>query len=464
MVKISLIGAGSVVFSKQLMVDILGFPELSDCRFCLEDIDPERLALTEKVARMFIKQRNGKAFIETTQSIDEAVKGADFIINMVQVGGFASTRIDFEIPEKYGMKQTIADSMSVGGIFRALRTMPVLDQLCQAILTYSPHAVLLNYTNPMAILSLYVQRKYPEVNYVGLCHSVQTTSKQLALYLNIPYDELQYKVAGINHQAWFLELKQKGEDLYPRLNELKQKIDEDPSFVPEHLYAYKGNDSWFRENFKESAAETFETDKVRFEMLARLGYYVTESSEHNAEYCPYFLKDQKLIDRYKIPVNEYIRRCRLILKEFEEVKKTINSGRELHVDTSQEYAGFIIHSMVSGEKSTINGNVLNTGLITNLPTSCCVEVPCLVDRNGVQPTYIGELPEQLAAYNRTNISVQMLTVDAVLDNDKQHIYHAVMLDPLAVSMVRLDDMKPMVDEMFEAHGEMIPYFMKRGNV
>jgi alpha-galactosidase len=458
MIKISLIGAGSVVFSKQLMVDILSFPEFADCIFCLEDIDPERLSIIKKVAEMFVTQRNCSAKIETCTTIPDAVKGADFIINMVQVGGFKSTLADFEIPANYGLKQTIADTMSVGGIFRALRTMPVMDEICKAIEQYNPDAYFLNYTNPMAMLSQYVQTRYPDVRYVGLCHSVQTTSKQLALYLDIPHQELQYQVAGINHQAWFLVLKHQGKDLYPKLLDLKKKIDENPDYVPEHLYSYTGKDSWFRENFKTSAAETFSTDKVRFELLKRLGYYVTESSEHNAEYCPYFMKDQQLIDKFRIPVNEYIRRCKINLKEFEKIKRTVSEGKELHVDTSQEYAGYIIDSIVTGKECTINGNVLNTGLITNLPENCCVEVPCLVNRNGVQPVCIGKLPEQLAAYNRTNINVQMLAVAAVLEHNKEHIYHAVMMDPLCRSMLNLDQMYSMVNDLFEIHKDLIPYF------
>lgn len=458
MTKISLIGAGSVVFSKQLMVDILGFKALEDCEFCLEDINLERLSLIEKVAKMFIKQRNSKATITTTQSIDEAVKNADFVINLVQVGGFESTKIDFEIPEKYGLKQTIADSMSVGGIFRALRTMPIMDEICKSIIKYNSKAYLLNYTNPMAMLSQYVLTKYPSVKYVGLCHSVQTTSKQLALYLNVPYEELDVKVAGINHQAWFLKLETKGKDLYPELNELKKKIDKDSSYVPKHLYDCPASDSWFRENFKDSAVDTFEGDKVRFEMFKRLGFYVTESSEHNAEYCPYFLKDPKLIKKYKIPVNEYIRRCIINLDEFEATKQSILNGEELHVNMSEEYAGSIINSIVSGENSQINGNVLNTNLITNLPKNCCVEVPCLINKNGIQPTYIGKIPEQLAAYNRTNVNVQMLVVEAVLNNNKQLIYNAVMLDPLCSSMLDFDSMEKMVNDLFEAHKDRIPYF------
>lgn len=453
-----MIGAGSVVFSKQLMVDILSFPEMAGCTFCLEDISSERLSLIEKVARMFVAQSGSKAHVETARTIDEAVKGADFVINLVQVGGFDSTLIDFEVAARHGLKQTIGDSMGVGGIFRALRTMPVMDEICTSMLRHCPEAVLLNYTNPMSMLSQYVLTKYPGIRYVGLCHSVQTTSKQLALYLNVPYDELQYRVAGINHQAWFLELKRNGKDLYPELRELKRRIDEDPDFIPPHLYGYKGSDAWFRENFKESAAETFATDKVRFELFRRLGYYVTESSEHNAEYCPYFLRDEELVRKYRIPIDEYIRRCRINLGEFESMKAAINRGEELHVDTSQEYAGRIIHAMVTDEKGTINGNVLNAGLIPNLPEGCCVEVPCLVDRNGVQPTYVGKLPEQLAAYNRMNIGPQMLTVAAVLENDRSHIYQAAMMDPLASSMVPFEDIESLVDDLFEAHGDIIPYF------
>ena len=417
----------------------------------------ERLAMIEKVANMFVAQHKGKAHIVTTSSLEEAVTQADYVINLVQVGGFASTKIDFDIPRRFGLKQTIADTMGVGGIFRGLRTIPVLDQICQIIERKNPKAIILNYTNPMAILSQYVLQKYRGISYVGLCHSVQTTSKQLALYMNIPYEELQVRVAGINHQSWFLELKHKGMDCYPQLFALKQKIDKDPSFIPAHLYDYRGNDSWFRENFKDSAAQTFVTDKVRFEMLNRLGFYVTESSEHNAEYCPYFIKDESLIKQYSIPIDEYLRRCEVNLKEFSNMKDQIQRGEELHVDTSQEYAGYIIHSIETGLDRTINGNVLNTGLITNLPQECCVEVPCLINRNGVQPTYIGELPPQLAAYNTTNVNVQMLAVAAAIEKKREHIYHAVMLDPLAGSVLNLEQMWKMTDALFTAHGEAVSY-------
>lgn len=454
--KVTLIGAGSVVFSKQLMVDILSFQEFEECTFSLMDIDPTRLSMIEKVAKMFIEQRKSKAKIEVTSDLKVALKDSNYVICLVQVGGFDSTLKDFEIPEKYGIKQTIADTLGVGGVFRALRTIPVVDDICRNMEEICPDAVLLNYTNPMAMLSLYVLKKYPGIRYVGLCHSVQTTTKQLALYMNKPYSELEVKVAGINHQSWFLDLKHKGQDCYPILYNLKNRIDQDPEFIPEYLFGYKGNDSWFRENFKDSAAETFATDKIRFEMMKKLGYYVTESSEHNAEYCPYFLKDDSLINKYKIPVNEYIRRCKIMLKEFEENRKLIDRGEELYVDTSQEYAGFIIHSMETGMDRNINGNVLNTGLIRNLPEECCVEVPCLVNRSGVQPTYVGELPQQLAAYNRTNINVQLLTVEAALLGKKDYVYHAVMFDPLTSSKLNLDQIWNMCDDLFEAHESLLP--------
>lgn len=455
MKKIAIIGAGSVVFSKQLMADILGFPEFKECTFSLMDIDPVRLGMIEKVAKMFVNQHGNTAKVEVTMDITTALNEAKYVICLVQVGGYPSTLVDFEIPAKYGLKQTIADTMGVGGVFRALRTFPVLDNICHNMEKLCPDAVLLNYTNPMAMLSSYVLRKYPGLQYIGLCHSVQTTTKQLALYMNKPYKEMKVKVAGINHQAWFLELSHNGEDCYPLLNQLKERILNEPDFVPEHLYHYTGKDTWFRENFKESAADTFATDKVRFEMLNRLGYYVTESSEHNAEYCPYFIKDEKLIEKYRIPINEYIRRCKLILSEFEDMKKMINEGKELHVDTSEEYAGYIMRAIETGIDTNINGNVLNTGLITNLPDKCCVEVPCLVNRNGIQPTYIGDLPPQLAAYNRTNINVQMLATETGLTGKREYVYHAVMLDPLAISMLNLDQMWKMCDELFEAHQELI---------
>lgn len=455
MKKIAIIGAGSVVFSKQLMADILGFPEFKDCTFSLMDIDPIRLSMIEKVARMFIAKRGNTAKVEVTDNMSIALKGAKYVICLVQIGGFTSTLKDFEIPKKYGLKQTIADTLGVGGVFRALRTIPVLDNICQNMEKLCPDAILLNYTNPMAILSSYVLKKYPGLQYIGLCHSVQTTTKQLALYLNMPYKELKVRVAGINHQAWFLELSLNGEDCYPPLNKLKDRILNEPDFVPEHLFHYTGKDTWFRENFKTSAADTFATDKVRFELMNRLGYFVTESSEHNAEYCPYFIKDDKLIEKYKIPINEYIRRCKLLLSEFDDMKKLIDEGKELQVDTSEEYAGYIMHSIETGIDVNINGNVLNTGLITNLPDRCCVEVPCLVNRNGVQPTFVGKLPPQLAAYNRTNINVQLLATEAALSGKREYVYHAVMLDPLASSILNLDQIWKMCDEMFEAHKDLI---------
>ncbi|HUX58597.1 MAG TPA: alpha-glucosidase/alpha-galactosidase [Bacteroidales bacterium] len=455
MKKIAIIGAGSVVFSKQLMADILGLPEFKDCTFSLMDIDPVRLGMIEKVAKMFIAQHGNIAKVEVTEEMSKALKDAKYVICLVQVGGFPSTIKDFEIPAKYGLKQTIADTLGVGGVFRALRTIPVLDSICQNMEKLCPDAILLNYTNPMAILSSYVLKKYPGIKYIGLCHSVQTTTKQLALYMNKPYKELKVKVAGINHQAWFLELSHDGEDCYPHLNILKERILNESDFVPEHLFHYSGKDTWFRENFKDSAADTFATDKVRFELLNRLGYYVTESSEHNAEYCPYFIKDDALIKEYKIPINEYIRRCKLILSEFDDMKSLINEGKELHVDLSEEYAGYILHSIETGTDININGNVLNTGLITNLPDKCCVEVPCLVNKNGVQPTFVGELPPQLAAYNRTNINVQLLATEAALTGKREYAYHAVMFDPLASSILNLEQIWKMCDELFEAHKDFI---------
>lgn len=458
MAKIAIVGAGSVVFSKQLMADIIHFPEFKDCTFSLMDIDPTRLKMIKTVAEMFIRQNGNTAKVTTSDRMDTALKDADYVICLVQVGGYPSTLVDFEIPEKYGLKQTIGDTLGVGGVFRALRTAPVFDQICQTMEKECPNAVLLNYTNPMSILSGYVQKRYPHIKYVGLCHSVQTTTKQLAMYLNVPYKEVTAKVAGINHQAWFLKLEHNGKDLYPKLNELNQKIKEDPEYIPDYIRENTQDAGWYRENFKNSAADTFYTDKVRFEMLNRLGYFVTESSEHNAEYCPYFIKDDQLIERYHIPINEYIRRCKINLKTFETMKDDILSGKELHVDTSEEYAGYILHAIETGENVTINGNVLNHGLITNLPSGSCVEVPCLINKNGVQPTFVGDLPMQLAAYNTTNINVQMLAMEALMTHNKQYIYHAVMMDPLACSMLNLDQMWAMCDDLFTAHQQFLSYF------
>jgi alpha-galactosidase len=433
MPKITIIGAGSVVFAKRLITDILTYPELADSTFALTDIDPIRLQTAEKMAKKLVAQLGNKAKVTATLDRKQALVDADYVLNLIQVGMHKATLLDFEIPKKYGLKQTIADTLGVGGIFRALRTLPVMLDFCREMEEVCPNALLLNYTNPMAMLMLGVA-KATSIKAVGLCHSVQNTAEDLASYLNVPVEELDYKVAGINHMAWFLELKRNGEDLYPKLFEAMEN------------------------------EEIFAKDKVRFEMMRRLNYFVTESSEHMSEYTPYFIKRDDLIQRFDIPIDEYIRRSERNLERFEETRVKVEKGEDFETEKSHEYGGPIIHSIETGTNRVIWGNVLNTNLITNLPQNSCVEVPCLVNKGGVQPCHVGDLPPQLAAMNMTNINVQQLTVEAVLTGNIDYVYHAVMLDPHTSSVLTLDEIWAMTKELIEAHGDLLPKFTKGRNL
>jgi alpha-galactosidase len=425
MTKITFIGAGSVVFTKNLLGDILTFPELQDCTISLHDIDAVRLDTADKMARWTAQALGANARIESSLDRRKAIREADFVINMIQVGMHAATLIDFDIPRKYGLQQTIADTHGVGGIFRALRTIPVLQGIIADMQDVAPGATLLNYTNPMAILVWSVFES-SEVPVVGLCHSVQHTTRQIAEYAGVPYDEVTYLGAGINHMAFILRFRHKGKDAYPLL---RQAL-EDGRIPPDDL--------------------------VRAELFRRLGYYVTESSEHNAEYSPYFIPHEGLIEKYNIPIDEYIRRSEENLVEFEETRRKLLHGEAFEIERSAEYASLIIHSMLTGQPRVVYGNVRNTGLIENLPDGCCVEVPCLVDGNGVQPTHIGPLPPQLAAMMRPQISVQDLAVRAALEGKRDYVYQAAMFDPLAAAVLTIDQIWDMVDEMIAAHGQAMP--------
>ncbi len=427
MAKVTFIGAGSVIFAKQVMADILSFNELQDITFSLMDIDAERLRVAELMAKQFSQRIGGRAKIETTMDRRTALKDADYVIHAIQVGGHEATLFDFDIPRKYGLKQTIADTLGVGGVFRGLRTIPPLLELLRDMEEICPDAYLLNYSNPMAILSL-AAMKSSEIKYVGLCHSVQQTSEKLAGYLSVPYNEINYVVAGINHMAWFLRLEHKGKDLYPELFNCLDK------------------------------AEIYGDNKVRFEIMRHFGYFVTESSEHMAEYVPYFIKREELIGKLDIPIDEYVRRSVRNIGRFEDTKATLESGKELETKLSHEYAAYIIHSLETGFERSFNGNVLNNGLIENLPADSCVEVPCLVNKNGFQPVAVGKLPTQLAALNQTNISVQQLAVEGALKGRKEYIYNAVMMDPHTASVLTLDEIRNMTDELFEAHAHLLPVF------
>lgn len=422
--KITLIGAGSVVFAKNLIGDILQFPELSDATICLMDIDPQRLKVAKLMAEKMVAVLKVKAKIQATLNQREAVRGAKYVICTVQVGGYQPcTVIDFEVPKKYGLKQTIADTLGVGGVFRALRTIPVINKVAQDIAEVGdPKCLLLNYTNPMA-MNCWAVDKGVGIPHVGLCHSVQGTSRQLANFAGLPYEDVSYIVAGINHMAFFLRFEYKGQDAYPLLF----KLLEDPKFTSE---------------------------KVRFEMMRRTGYFVTESSEHQSEYVPYFIHHgDDIIKKFDIPIDEYIRRCKSIIASWKDSERELlGHDGQIHVGPqSHEYGSFIIHSSETNINRVIYGNVPNRGLITNLPEGCCVEVPCLVNRNGVQPTHIGDLPPQLAGICRTNINVQELTVEAALTQKREHIYHAIMLDPHAATVLTLDKMWAMCDELIAAH-------------
>ncbi|MFW6070251.1 MAG: alpha-glucosidase/alpha-galactosidase [bacterium] len=430
MAKITFIGAGSTVFAHQLLSDIFSFPELAEATISLHDIDEERLETSAMVAQRVAREAGARAVIESHLERRAALEGADYVISMFQVGGYRpATVTDFEIPKKVGLRQTIADTLGIGGIMRGLRTIPVLLDICGDMEALCPDALHLNYVNPMAI-NVWAATRASSVTTVGLCHSVPGTVQELARDLGVPAEEIDYVAAGINHMAFYLRLERDGQDLYPRLQQI---IEEDR--VPEH-------------------------NRVRYEMLRRLGYFVTESSEHFSEYVPWFIKRDRpdLLETYNIPLDEYMRRCEAQIAQWETVREALLAGDEtpLQKEMSVEYAPRIIHSMETGTPRTVYGNVPNQGLIDNLPPECCVEVPCLVDANGIQPTRVGSLPPQLAALMQSNINVQALTVEAALSGRREHVYHAAMMDPHTAAELDLEQIWALVDELMEAHGELIP--------
>jgi alpha-galactosidase len=428
-IKTTLLGAGSVVFAKNLLGDILSFPSLADSEISLMDIDPERLRTAQLVARHVADRVGAKdATITATADRREALRGADYVVTMFQIGGYEpSTVIDFEIPKRYGLRQTIADTLGIGGIMRALRTIPVLLDVAKDMRELCPNALMLQYVNPMA-MNCWALNRASGIRSVGLCHSVQGTARQLAGYIGVPLEGVEFLVAGINHMAFFLKYKLRGENLYRRLSEAAS----DP--------------------------EIFKKDAVRFEMMKHLGYFVTESSEHFAEYCPHFIRRDRpeLIDRFGVPLDEYIRRCEDQMASWEEQRVKLETGESIEVRKTQEYGSYIIDSIETNTPRVIYGNVQNEGLITNLLQGCCVEVPCLVDANGVQPTRIGDLPPQLAAVISTNVNVQYLTVEAALTGERDYVYQAAMLDPHTAAELTLDEIRSLVDDLIEAHGDFIP--------
>ena len=437
MTKIAFIGAGSTVFAKNLLGDILSFPELADSTISLMDIDPVRLQTSEVVAHKVAEFFEAKPTIESMLDRRRALDGADYAISMFQVGGYKpSTVIDFEIPKKYGLRQTIADTLGIGGIMRGLRTIPVFLDICKDMEELCPEVMFLQYVNPMAMNTWAINRA-SRIKTVGLCHSVQGTAEDLAEDIGVPYSEINYICAGINHMAFYLRFERDGEDLYPQLRKAMEKKS-------------------YGKRYRNLA------DHVRYEVFRRTGYFVTESSEHFSEYVPWFIKRDRpdLIEQYEIPLDEYIERCEIQIAEWEADKAALERGEldEERYERSQEYGSLIIHSMETGTARVVYGNVANHGLIDNLPQGCCVEVPCLVDKNGLQPTKIGRMPPHLAALQQTNINVQSLVVEAALTGRREHIYHAAMLDPHTAAELSLDQIWSLVDELLEAHGEMLPAY------
>ena len=438
--KITFMGAGSTVFAKNVLGDVMLTPALCDFEIALYDIDAERLEESYIMVTLLNKNTNeNRAKITKYLGVEnrkDALRGADFVVDAIQVGLYDPCTItDFEVPKKYGLRQTIADTLGIGGIFRALRTIPVLKDFADDMEEVCPNAWFLNYTNPMAMLAGYMQR-YTNVKTVGLCHSVQVCSDHLLKGLGIEAKRpLKEKIAGINHMAWLLELEDAdGNDLYP---EIKRRA--------------------FAELEKMPNSEC--KDLVRYEYIRRLGYYCTESSEHNAEYNNLFIKSKypELIERYNIPLDEYPRRCVNQIASWKKAKEEYLAGNISH-NRSREYASRIMEAMVTDVPYKIGGNVINNGLIENLPREACVEVPCLVNKFGIQPTVVGRIPTQCAAMNMTNINVQLLTIEAAVTRKKDAIYQAAMLDPHTSSELSIDDIVKMCDELIEEHGDWLPKY------
>ena len=437
--KITFMGAGSTVFARNVIGDCMCCESLRDSVFALYDIDGERLEESRTILEAMRQTMGGFGKIECYLGVEQrkdALRGASFVINAIQVGLYdPCTIIDFEVPKKYGLRQTIADTLGIGGIMRALRTIPVMADFANEMAEVCPDALFLNYTNPMAMLSGYMQR-YTGIQTVGLCHSVQVCSRDLLneLGLEDKIDGRKELIAGINHMAWLLDIRDKdGQDLYPLIKERALTVMQQPDC----------------------------RDKVRLDYIRRLGYYCTESSEHNAEYNMFYIKSQypELIERYNIPLDDYPRRCINQINGWkQEYADLMTNGVKQHT-RSHEYASRIMESIVTDTPYQIGGNVLNTGhLITNLPEDACVEVPCLVNGHGVHPCHVGALPVQCAAMNMTNINVQLLTIEAARTRKKEHIYQAAMLDPHTGSELDIDTIVKLVDDLIEAHGDYLPTY------
>ncbi|MEV0632167.1 alpha-galactosidase [Nonomuraea wenchangensis] len=425
MARIVLVGAGSITFAKNLLSDLMTFPELSESTIVLHDIDKERLATAEAMARWMAAELGIGARIEAHADRRAAVDGADYVINEIAVGGLEAVRRDFEIPASYGVRQTIADTLGIGGVFRALRTIPVMVGIGDDLAELAPDATLFTYTNPMSMIPWAVYAGTPFTNVVGVCHAARDTQKTLARMVGVPEEEISFLTAGVNHQAFVLRFERDGENLYDRLDEL---IARDPELAR----------------------------RVRVEVYRSFGYFPTESSEHGAEYLPWFLPHEEEVAHYRIPVGVYLEWLADGFEEYQAHKRSLEEGRGVPVQRGEELASLAIHSMETGTRRMIHGNVRNAGAIANLPAEATVEVPCHVDRAGVQPVRVGELPAQIAALNRTFLNVSELTVKAALEGRRDHVYQAAMLDPNTAATLPVRRIRELVDDLIAAHGDLLP--------
>jgi alpha-galactosidase len=426
MTKIAMIGAGSVVFVKKLLADILSKDALREATVTLHDIDPERLQTAGMMARYTAKHFKAHPRIEEHLDRRAALEGCDFVVNMVLIGGLPGIRIDHDLPAKYGLKQTVGDTVGIGGIMRGLRTIPFMMDLCRDIAEVCPGAILLNYTNPMSILTWSVYRAFPKQQVVGLCHNVRNTANDLAAYLGVGENRLSYDCAGINHMTWFLRLLVDGEDAYPAL----RRAMADP--------------------------EIFAKDRVRFEMMRQLGWFVSESSRHCSEYVPYFLRDDREILHYDLKVSGTLDVNARKIEQYKVDRQRLLNGQGFEFERSVEYGSEIIHAVVTNESTLIYGNVENVGLIENLPDGCCVEVPVVVDGNGFRPCKVGRLPPELAAHCAPHTFVQELTVRAALEGDRGSVYRAAVLDRLAPAVMTLPEIHALIDDLIDAHASQMP--------
>jgi len=445
-IRIAFIGAGSTVFMKNIVGDVLQRPSLSGATIALMDPNTVRLEESAVVAGKIVRSLGVAAKVETTSDRKRALAGADFVVTAFQVGGYEPCTVtDFEVPKKYNLRQTIADTLGVGGIMRGLRTVPVLWDLCADMMELCPDAILMQYVNPMAINTWAISARFPKIRQVGLCHSVQGTAAELARDLDLPVEDIRYRAAGINHMAFYLKF------------ELRQKDGTYRDLYPDLVAGYRSGAIP-----KPSSWNPRCPNKVRYEMLTRLGYFVTESSEHFAEYTPYFIKNgrEDLIEKFGIPLDEYPKRCIEQVARWNKTAKEFREADTIEVKASHEYASTIMNSVVTGEPAVIYGNQRNNGCISSLPDDCATEVPCLVDASGIQPTYIGVLPPQLTALIRTNVNVQELTVAALMTENRNHIYHAAMMDPHTSAELDLDQIWSLTNDLIKAHGDWLPKWVR----